>query len=176
MASIYLNRQVKVQSFWEQFLKLLEALFVGEKPIHPDDPPIKPTDEMTVDPKPIEPVKETLAWETPEKARHSVRVICDEEGLTVEQKNTLCATVGAESGWKPRAINKNVRDGIVKSIDYGICQINDYWHIGPTKYFKSPEEVLSNPEKCIRWMCKMWKAEKRNLLAAYNNGSYKRYL
>lgn len=70
----------------------------------------------------------TYDWSTPLAARHSVRVICDEEGLTVEEKNTLCATIGGESGWRTQAINHNRVDGKVVSTDFGICQWNDYYH------------------------------------------------
>lgn len=124
-------------------------------------------------PKEPEPAKPTYLWGTPADARHSVRVICDEEGLTVEEKNTLCATVGGESGWKPGAVGKPNTNG---SRDYGICQINDALWIGPGHEFISTDYVLNNPEKCIRWMCYWWKKGKRNWWIAYKNGSYKNYL
>ena len=112
-------------------------------------------------------------WTPPTAARHSVRVICDEEGLTLEQKNTLCATVGGESGWTPTAIGPQNYDG---TRDYGICQINEKFWIGQNKTFPSKEYVLSNPEACIRWMCKEWKAGNRNWWIAYKSGAYKRFL
>lgn len=112
-------------------------------------------------------------WLTPSLAKHSVRVIADEEGLTVEQKNTLCATVGAESGWIPSAVGKPNSNG---SRDWGICQINDRLWIGEGKAFSSTDYVLSNPEKCIRWMCGWWKKGKRNWWIAYKNESYKKFL
>ena len=112
-------------------------------------------------------------WDFPSNVRHSVRLIADEEGLTVEQKNTLCATVGAESGWKPSAKGKPNSNG---TIDWGICQINDNLWIGEGKPFPSTDYVLSHPEECIRWMCGWWKKGKRNWWIAYKNGSYKKYL
>ncbi len=112
-------------------------------------------------------------WSIPTKARHSVRVICDEEGLSLKDKNDLCATVGAESGWKPGAIGKPNSDG---SRDYGIVQVNDKYWIGPGKKFESIDYVLTHPEECIRWMCKEWKAGHKNWWYGYKNGSYKNFL
>lgn len=111
-------------------------------------------------------------WSTPKAARHSVRLICDEEGLTVEQKNTMCATIGGESGWDTHAINRNRRNGKVVSTDFGICQWNDYYHGSEI----SPDEAVNNPEKAVRLMCTYWKQGQRNLWLAYKNGSYRAYL
>ncbi len=113
-------------------------------------------------------------WTPPDLARHSVRVICDEEGLTVEEKNTLDATIGGESGWHIDAVNKNINPttGKVTSVDYGICQWNNYWHGKEI----SPDEALHNPEKAVRLMCAYWKRGQRDLWIAYKNGSYKKYL
>lgn len=116
-------------------------------------------------------------WDTPEQARHSVRVICDEEGLSVKAKNIVCAVIGAESGWKNTAKNENKnRKGIVISTDWGICQINDHYHVGDGLAFKSVQYILDNPEMCVRWMCKMYKAGLIKLWCAYTNGSYKKFL
>jgi hypothetical protein len=41
----------------------------------------------------------------------------------------------------------------VSSTDYGICQVNDYFHIGTNKDFSSAQYVLDNPEADIRFMC-----------------------
>lgn len=121
----------------------------------------------------IEDVTPKYQWGTKEEARHSVRVICDEELLTTWDKNDLCATVGAESNWNPRAIGKKNGDG---STDYGICQINDHYWIGKGKQFPSTDYVLENPEACIRWMCRQWKMGNKNWWYGYKNGSYKKYL
>ena len=117
--------------------------------------------------------KKTYLWDTPDLARHSVRLICDEEGLSVADKNDLCATVGAESGWKPGAIGKPNTDG---SIDYGIAQINDKTWVGPGMKFPNTQYVLDNPELCIRWMCKQWKLGHKNWWYGYKFGAYKKYL
>jgi hypothetical protein len=97
-------------------------------------------------------------WSTPEAARHSVRVICDEEGLTWQQKEDLSRTVHCESNYNPKCVHPNMVNGKLSTTDYGIAQINDFWHIGPGKDFLSSQYVLDNPEVCIRWMCKQFLA------------------
>lgn len=116
-------------------------------------------------------------WDTFANARHSVRVICDEEGLSVLDKNVLCACVQVESNFNPQAFHHNKdKNGNILSTDYGICQVNDYWHIGPGKEFPSTDYVLQNPEQDVRWMCKQWKAGNQHLWMSYTSGLYKRYL
>lgn len=112
-------------------------------------------------------------WDTPTAAKHSVRVICDESGLSVADKNDLCATVGAESGWNPKAVGKPNSNG---TRDWGICQINDGLWIGTGKEFISTDYVCDHPEVCIRWMCKQWKAGHRNWWMGYKSGAYKAHL
>ncbi len=103
-----------------------------------------------------------VAKETPQQM---VLRVCKEKGLTAQQTNNLCNTIQCESGFdndiEPH-LNKS-ETGKVMSIDYGICQINDFYHIGPNKDFPSVQYVLDNPEKVVRWMCDMCKAGKLNL-------------
>jgi hypothetical protein len=138
-------------------------------PVPPPPQPIPPPPET---PKPV------YLWDTPENARHSVRVICDEEGLSLADKNDLCACVQVESEFNPKALHRNRgADGIqILSTDYGIVQVNDFYHIGPGKDFPSVDYVLNNPEACVRWMARLFKAGKQNLWASYTSGAYKRYL
>jgi len=112
-------------------------------------------------------------WDTKENIKHSVRVICDEEGLDLEQKNTMCATIQAESGFnlKAKNLNKNSK-GVVTSTDWGLCQWNDKYHSSEI----TPDESVNNPEKAVRLMCAYWKRGQRDLWIAYKNGSYKKYL
>ena len=145
-----------------------------------DNDPIVPVEVIK------QPVEETLLWDTVEHARHSVRVICDEEGLTVQDKNDLCATVGAESGWQSYYLSgpkkglpvkfENKKGDLVWSTDWGICQINTYYHIGLGKTFPDYQYVLDNPELCIRWMCKQWKAGHADWWIAYKTQAYKKFL
>lgn len=148
---------------------------ITEVPITPSEPP------KTVPTSPVlPPVVETLVFDTPKQAYHSTRVICDEIGLTLEQKNTLCACVYQESGFltNPKP-NQNIdkKTGKVWSTDYGIVQINDYWHIGKGKSFPSVQYVLDNPEKCIRWMAGIYKnTGNLNPWSSYASGAYKKHL
>ena len=122
------------------------------------------------------PPKTSFDWTTKEKVRHSCRVIMDEFNLSWKAKDLLCAVIQAESGFKIDAKNENKKNGKVLSTDWGICQINDYWHIGKGKGFKSIEEVLAKPEKSVRFMVEMYLHGKLGLWCAFTNGQYKKYL
>lgn len=138
-----------------------------------------PAPAPIIAPSPIQPQRAPIAestpkydWDTPVLARHSVRVICDEEGLTTSQKNTLCATIACESGFNPKAINYNKVNGRVVSTDFGICQWNDYYHGKEI----SPEEAVNNPEKAVRLMCKYWKQGLERQWVCYSTGRFARHL
>lgn len=130
-------------------------------------------------PSPL-PLPAVLLWDTPKDAWHSTRVLCDDLGLTYEQKNILCACVFQESRFltnpKPNQ-NKDPKTGLVWSTDYGIVQVNDHYHIGPGKDFPSVEYVIANPEKCIRWMIGIMKATGAlQPWSSYTSGAYKEWL
>lgn len=165
---VFISKQEDVEAQISVIQQILAKLFQFLGLIKKAEPQIISSPVITTEHEPPK-----YDWDTPVLARHSVRVIADEEGLTVEQKNTLCATVGAESGWKPDAIGKKNSNG---TRDWGICQINDALWIGEGKDFPTTAYVLANPEACIRWMCKWWKKGKRTWWIAYKNGSYKKYL
>ncbi|MGF6428228.1 hypothetical protein [Bradyrhizobium elkanii] len=110
-------------------------------------------------------------WSTPEAARHSVRLIADEEGLTVQQKNDMCRTIHCESGFKTTIVHPNLYNGKVVSTDYGICQWNDKYHGAEI----SPDDALHNPEKAVRLMCAYVKRGQLNLWVCYAHGLYKQY-
>lgn len=167
------NKEEQISKIKQLLTWLFMLLGFIEK--HPD---AKATDEVTS--AAVEPVQPAIVppatkydWDTPILARHSTRVICDEESLTLEQKNTLCATVGAESGWKPNAIGKPNTNG---SRDWGIVQVNDKLWVGEGKAFPTTAYVLANPEECVRWMCTQWKAGHRNWWMGYTSNNYKAYL
>mgnify|MGYP003394363695 FL=1 len=127
----------------------------------------------------IEPVRAVLNpsapydFSTPHAANHSTRVICDEEGLTVMQKNLICQVIHCESGFNNEIThpNKNAH-GLITSTDFYLCQINDYYHIGKDKDFPSVDYVHDNPDKVVRWMIKMFKAGKLNLWVCYSQKLY----
>lgn len=144
--------------------------------------PLLPVTLPTVVPStPMLPPK--YLWDTRQNVRHSIRVICDELGFTFEQKNTMCATIGAESiGYNTRAVNKNYvlkPDGtrVLASTDWGLCQWNDYYH-GKEISCGYSGDAMNDPEKAVRLMASYWKRGEsgRILWIAYKNGSYKAYL
>jgi len=133
----------------------------------PPPAPVVPQDE----PLPPEPLPEPYDFSTPQKAWHSVRVICDEMGLTYDEKNLICACIYQESRFKNTAVGRN--EG---STDYGIVQVNDYWHIGKGKTFPSVEYVVGNPEKMVRWMITCYKRGQLNLWSSYKKGHHLQWL
>lgn len=131
-------------------------------------------------PLPPAPEKPKYDWSTPEKVSKTVRIMCDEAGLTVTEKDTIWACVKQESQFIPRAIGKINYNG---TKDYGLCQFNDgknkqgipYW-IGPGADFKDIEEVLSNPEKNMRVMLREFKRGNLKWWASFSTGAYKKHL
>lgn len=129
--------------------------------------------------RPVEPVIPSIdtltAWDTKEDCRHNVRVICDLQNLTLKQKNDLSSTIHCESDYNPKCVHPNIVNGKVVSTDYGIAQINDFYHIGAGKDFPSVEFVLDNPEECVRWMAQQFKAGNAHLWVCYLKGMYESY-
>lgn len=112
-----------------------------------------------------------LAWDTPEHSRHSVRVLADEMGLNLAQKEILCACIMRESQFNNAAVGRNP-----SSTDWGICQINDHYQVGPGRPFSSVRDIVDNPEKAVRFMISMYKAGKLSLWVSYSSGAYKQFL
>lgn len=168
----YISKQITSDSWFAKFLQQILVLLGLAAETPPPTLPSPPEPQPEVEPA----APPRFLWATPAEAKVSVRAICKEEGLSAEQTNTLVATVAAESGFKNTAVNYNKRDGKTVSTDWGICQINDYWHCGPGKSFPSVQYVKDNPEQVVRWMCRQWKAGNRHLWIAYKNGLYKQYL
>lgn len=121
-------------------------------------------------------------WSDPLVAQHNVRVLCDLEGLAYSQKEILTACVKIESDFKILAEHINyafTATGVryIASTDFGIVQVNDYWHIGSGKDFPSSAYVLANPELCVRWMCVYYKTHGNlNAWVSYTSGAYKQWL
>jgi hypothetical protein len=144
------------------------------------------------DPLPTPPSFMQYDFSTPEKARHSVRVLCDELGLPLWRKDRLCQVIRGESGFDNSIIVYNCRvggkiipirstkyneaiHGPIITKDIGIAQINNYWNIGPNRKFPSEKYVLENPEKVIRWMIAMESQGKLSLWVAFSSGAYANY-
>jgi hypothetical protein len=111
--------------------------------------------------------KNNMNFDTPQEAYHSVRVMCDNAGLTVKMKNDICATIYQESGFKKNAIGKPNANG---SRDWGICQHNDNpangW-IGKGCLFSSTQECLDNPERAVKSMIQCFKDGHANWWMGY---------
>lgn len=129
----------------------------------PPTPPVVPV---------APPIPPKYMWDTKGHVVHSIRVICDEKGMSLEQKNTMTATIGAESEYNPKAHYENIYAGKLWSTDWGLCQWNDHYHGKEI----TPYEAVHDPEKAVRLMADYWKRGQRAQWSAYKNGSYKHYL
>ena len=166
-----------------QWLKLLqEWLGIIEKQQSPTPmvvvPPVKPQPLTAPIPSPVTAPK--YLWGSKTEARHSVRVICDEMGLSLSDKNIITAVIACESGFNIKAVNRNndarkSTDFGVSEIDtqkFGIAQFNDYWY----KDLISPEDALNNPEKAVRLMITQFKKGRLKDWVCYSSGRFSRYL
>lgn len=95
-------------------------------------------------PTPSAPPEAKYDWSTPTAIKHSLRVIGDEFGMTVLQKDLLCDICGCESGFNLRAKLVNSPT----SIDRGLFQWNNYWNPQIT------DAIAYDPEKATRLACK----------------------
>ncbi len=152
-------------------VKIDELPYLPPKPITPPSPPPMP-------PVPTVPVSDVLDWNTPKGAYHATRVICDQVGLTVAQKNLLCACVYQESQFLNTALNRNRNSkGVITSTDWGLCQVNDWFHIGGNKDFPSVAYVLAHPDKVVAWMAGILKRTgKLQPWVSYTSGAYLHWL
>lgn len=146
--------------------------------LEPDPLPTPPVEPIPA-PQPI-PTPEIIPipylWDTPEKARKTVEIMCQERGYTAYEISLLCAVIEAESGFKNSATNHNRNNtGEITSTDWGICQINDRYHIGKGLDFPTHEYVVANPEKAVEWMMDRFEEGHITWWSAYQNGSYKKY-
>lgn len=120
----------------------------------------------------------TFPWDTAPHMYHNVRVLCDEAGLNVEQKNILCACIYQESRFNNAAVNHNrSATGAILSTDYGLCQVNDYYHTAPTGTpFASVSDVIDNPSKVVSWMISMYQKGLLKQWVSYSSGAYAQWL
>ncbi len=127
----------------------------------------------------LPPTSTELKWDTRGNCSHSVRVLCDEAGLTVHEKNLIWACIRQESDFLTDPVpneNRDSKTGQVWSRDFGIVQINDYYHIGEGKDFPSVQYVLDNPQVCVQWMIDMYKQGRLTMWASYTSGAYQQWL
>jgi len=116
-------------------------------------------------------------WTYRPYAYHNVRVICDLAGLSLAEKNLICACIRVESDFDIGAKHENKdANGNVLSTDWGIVQVNDFYHIGPGKDFPDVEYVLSHPQECVQYMVNMYKHGLLKMWVSFSSGAYKQYL
>lgn len=123
------------------------------------------------------PIPATLSWDNPAGTKKLIQQLCTDNNLNNDQADIICACIEQESQFNINAINynRNAQDQVV-STDYGICQINDYYHIGPGKDFPNAQYVLENPDKCVEYMIKCYKEGHLDWWVSYSSDAYKRYL
>lgn len=151
------------------------------KPIQP--PPIAQNEPVAV-PAVVSSIDTLIPdWSLPANAKHNVRVLCDLSGLSYTDKNIVTACVQQESQFYNYLPNGNPvkhenlsATGALESTDWGICQVNDYFHIGPGKDFPSVEYVMANPQVMVQWMIDCTKAGKLSMWSSYSTGAYKKWL
>lgn len=181
--------QQNLENLYLQLIKRLKAIVTLLTARQKQNMPLQSTPAANPD--------TLLPWEFnvlgSENNRHNVRVLCDLGGLNTSQKNTLTACVRDESNFDTGAVHKNyvitkvteMVDGkpvetLVRTLsttDYGIVQINDFWHIGPGKDFSSSDYVLTHPLECIQFMVDYYKQYGHlNAWCSFTSGAYKEYL
>lgn len=167
-----------MKAFWDWLVHFFEPMPVYTPPqasVSPVAPsiPITPPSMPPVNPDNIQ-----YPWDTPAHCYHNVRVLCDQQGLTVDEKNRICACIYQESQFlnSAKCLNKNSA-GVVTSIDWGLCQINDYYHIAPHgSPFPSKEYVLENPGAVVHWMITMYQHGGLKQWVSYSSGAYEQWL
>lgn len=169
----------ELQGFWKWVEGEYERYLASQIPNIPSVesiPPVVPVITNTL-PMPIDPDSIVYPWDSPKHNYHNTRVLCDLAELTTEEKNLICACIYRESGFNNDAVNHNKdKSGNILSTDFGICQINDYYHIGFEKDFPTVDYVLSNPDKAVSWMIDMYQHGMLKQWVSYSSGAYKQFL
>lgn len=161
----------------DSLIKQLQALMAALQ-AYLTTPPKPPTVTIQDLPKPApSSFINGYLWDNALNSRHSVRVICDEMNLRLDEKNLITACIRQESNFNNGAIGRNKdASGKVLSTDWGLCQINDFYQIGQGKYWSSVTQVVNNPDKAVKWMISMYKQGHLNLWVSYSSGAYKQWL
>lgn len=159
----------------DALLLLLQVLNMKKDPTVIELLPQKPVQSPSA-------VPPALDFSTPEAAHHSTRVLADELGMTLKEKDDFCKVMRCESGFNNKLTHPNyieklnketgIKEKILASTDYGLCQINDKYHIGAGKDFPSVDYVMNNPEICARWAIKLCLAGQWDLWVCHKKGLY----
>lgn len=177
LANGFLNKMQGVIALCKQIILELTTAISKTKIVQTATPTV-----ATPPPVTTVPVTPTYLWDTPANARNSVRELCDAQGLDLIGKNTITACIEQESDFMNYkngvpVSDKNLNtDGSLASTDWGICQINDHYHIGAGKDFPSVDYVLANPDKAVIFMINCYKNGTLNMWVSYSSGEYKKYM
>lgn len=165
-----------VLSTLQAALLRLSAILEGMKPATsspaPKPTPTTPTQAPApVNPDALNPWDQSIAGN-----EHNVRALCDLAALALLGKNIITACVEIESnfqnyyiGTTNPVIHRNILNGKVESTDWGICQWNDFYHIGAGKDFASTDAVMANPTAAVNKMIAYYKAGRINQWSSYVN-------
>ena len=126
-------------------------------------------------------------FDTIQNSQHSVREICDAEGLNLYEKSVIYACIEQESNFEnynksgtPMIHENLAKDGkTLESTDWGICQINDTkgWYIGPAPLpFPSVDFLMANPDKAVAFMCRMAIEGELGKWVSYSSGAYEKFM
>ena len=157
----YLRNIEKELKWYEELINIL-AQIVGLQAVFVNQIAEKKTIDMPE-------IKEKYKWDNPKDACHSFRVICDEVGLSVNEKNMLAKVLNCESGFNVKAIHKN--SDARKTTDYGICQYNDFYYADQI----TPDESLNNPEMACRLFIDEYRAGRLKNWVCYKTGKYQNF-
>ncbi len=111
--------------FWQVWLEEKLRNWLPDPDNTPETRPMNVEPVPAVLPTPA-PTPEILKWDTPKQTWHSVRVMCDNSGLTFTQKNIVCACIWQESNFLNYLPNgepvthKNIKNGKVWSTDFSL--------------------------------------------------------
>lgn len=166
--------------YGDKNLIVLDYMAPSKQPVIATQTPI--TEELPVKATPTNP--DVLGpWDSQKHNYHNVRVLCDLSGLSLEEKNLICSCVYQESEFFNYLPNGNPvehknlnKDGSVSSTDFGIAQINDWWHVIEYKDFPSTEYILANPDKAIQFMIDKYKAGQLSQWSSYATGANRQWL
>lgn len=162
---------------------LITSLMAKFYPPMPEAPPVSPktAPEPTIQ-VPVAPSTVLASWGTQKGAWHLVRVQCDNAGLSLAEKNVICACIYQESQFynylpsgKP-TLHENVVNGVLASTDFGICQINDYWHVKKYPDFPSSQYILDHPEKAVQFMIDAYKHGTLKQWVSYSSNAFQTWL
>ena len=135
-----------------------------------NSPQLKPTLEAATKQSSLTETVEVSVSPRPKLASSQVAGRCEEFRELVEKypwnSKIMLAIMRAESGCNPRSDNSGLNTN--GTYDYGLFQINSVHGYS--------RNVLANPAKNTEIAFKIWQSQGYRAWAAYNNGSYLKFI